>query len=209
VVLSSILVQASSKAELLVLDFRSVSDRPSYPSYKCSLCGKKAFSSYEEHAKSEYHKHKVAQLSVDQIEMNEPNPSLASGSGSGAVNAMNWTSDNAADEEDPPDIGIEDLAPTHSDERNIWDQDDSALFETPANAPIRVEEVVQERPDLIWNAIYNLGLGEDDEENDDAAPREPGMEEQEDEIVYNDDEGSEKDDSDSAEWYPFKKKEVR
>ncbi|KAH9819446.1 hypothetical protein DFH28DRAFT_924804 [Melampsora americana] len=179
------------------------SDRPSYPSYICTLCGRKPFESYKQHSESEYHKRKVAQLSVDQLEMNEPNPSLASGSGSDAVNAMNWTSGDGGDEDDPPDFGIG----PHSDETNLWNQDDSAIFETPANAPIHVEEVVQERPDLIWNAIYNLGLGEDDEENDDAAPHEPGMEEQEDEIVYNDDEGSEKDDSGSHEWYPFKKKE--
>ncbi|KAH9818313.1 hypothetical protein DFH28DRAFT_888108, partial [Melampsora americana] len=173
-------------------------DRPSRPSYICTLWGRKPFESYKQPLESKYHKHKVAQLSVDQLEMNEPNPCLASGSGPSAGNAMNWTSGDGGDKDNPPDFGIG----THSDETNLWNQDDSVIFETPANAPICVEEVVQERPDFIWNAIYNLGLREDDEENDNAAPHQPGLEEQEDEIVYNDDEGSEKGNFDSHEWYP-------
>lgn len=148
----------------------------------------------------------MANLEMDKIVMNLPNPSLASGSGSGAVNAMNWTSGDGGDEDDPPDYGIG----THLDETNIWNQDDSALFETPANTRIEVEEIVHERPDLIWNAIYNLGVRQDDEDEDDVAPQEPRLEEQEDEIVYNDDDDDDldKDESESDEWYPFKKKEV-
>ncbi|KAH9810169.1 hypothetical protein DFH28DRAFT_1085722 [Melampsora americana] len=186
----------------LVAEF---SNRPSHPSYTCTLCGRGHFASYITHSESKTHKANVAKLEVDKIVMNLLNPSLASGSGSGAVDVMDWTSGDGGDEDDPPDHGIE----THSDETNIWGQDDSALFETPANAPICVEEVVQDRPDLIWNAIYNLGLREDDEENDDAAPHEPGMEEQEDEIVYNDDDDDlNKNEFESDEWFPFKKKEV-
>ncbi|KAH9817072.1 hypothetical protein DFH28DRAFT_889899, partial [Melampsora americana] len=95
-------------------------------------------------------------------------------------------------------------------ETDIWNQDDLALFETQANACIEVEEIVQERPDWIWNAIYYLGLRQDDEEDNDVAPQEPRLEEQEDGIVYKDDEDNlNKNESESDGWYPFQKDEVR
>ncbi|EGF98751.1 uncharacterized protein MELLADRAFT_95449 [Melampsora larici-populina 98AG31] len=186
--------------------FEDVSEDPKKPEYRCIVCARKSFKSYEDHAKRPHHKAMVAKFLERQAGMTSLNPALSSTiSGSGVAGAMDWTSDNDTEQFPPED---EAPPPTRSNSISIWDQDDSGLFENPADVEIEVESVVEERPDLIWDALYNIGLGPDEDDiNHGLAGDDTGLEEQEDEVEYEKDD-REQDDYESDEWYPFKKKEA-
>ncbi|EGF97100.1 uncharacterized protein MELLADRAFT_88111 [Melampsora larici-populina 98AG31] len=148
----------------------------------------------------------VARDKERQAGMTSLNPALIStASGSGAIEGMDWTaSNNKTDDAKQFSPEVEQQPPARSNSISMWDQDDSGLFANPADDEIEVESVIEERPDLIWDALYNMGLGPDEDDIDD---NNPGQEEQEDEIEYDND-NIEHDDYESEDWYPFKKKEV-
>ncbi|KAH9808583.1 hypothetical protein DFH28DRAFT_1197768 [Melampsora americana] len=188
--------------------FEDLSGDPNRPQYSCIVCGKKTFKSYKDHAARKHHKDMVLRYEERQAGMTALNPALSStASGSGAIEGMDWTSNDNADDAEQLSPDVEHHSPVRSNSISMWDQDDSGLFANPADDETEVESVVEERPDLIWDALYNIGLGpdEDDIDGQDGADNR-GPEEQEDEIEYNSDD-VEQDDYESDDWYPFKKKE--
>ncbi|KAG0147606.1 hypothetical protein CROQUDRAFT_76486 [Cronartium quercuum f. sp. fusiforme G11] len=68
-----------------------------------------------------------------------------------------------------------------------------------------VEFVVEERPNLRWDSIYNIKLGRDE---NDLAPNEPGLEEQKKVIEYDDDDEVKEKEDEFNEWYPLNKKKA-
>ncbi|KAG0148703.1 hypothetical protein CROQUDRAFT_10753, partial [Cronartium quercuum f. sp. fusiforme G11] len=163
---------------------------PSIPLYQCILCGKKPFRNYKDHAQGTNHQSEVVKFLTQQAELNKLNPALTSIElGTRAVGGMEWTHNLDFNQ----DLGDMTTRP------NIWDQDNSGLFEKQKNVNSDDESLAENQPNFIYEGLHNIL---DSEEKDDEPEQV-----QEEEIVY-EDEKLQDDGNHTDEWFPFKKKEV-
>ncbi|KAG0139919.1 hypothetical protein CROQUDRAFT_54047 [Cronartium quercuum f. sp. fusiforme G11] len=180
--------------------FELVLTNPSILLYQCILCGQKSFRNYQDHAQGTNHQSEVVKFLTQQAELDKLNPAMTSPElGTGAVEGMEWTHNLDFDQ----DLGVPLPEKTNSPEDmttrpNIWDQDNSGLFEKQKNVNCD-DESLAENQDFIYEGLCNIL---DSEEKDDEPEQV-----QEEEIVY-EDEQLQDDGNHTDEWFPFKKKEV-
>ncbi|KAG0151641.1 hypothetical protein CROQUDRAFT_86695 [Cronartium quercuum f. sp. fusiforme G11] len=140
---------------LLPVDFKLVSTNPSNPLYRCILYGRKSFRNYKDHAQGKNHQVEVANFLTQQAELEILNPVLTSTeSGTGAIEGMDWTHNLVFHW----DLGVllpdETYSPEDSTtEPNVWDQDNSGIFEKQNDGDKENDEPEQvQEEEIVYEA---------------------------------------------------------